>query len=131
MIRYIIDAEDLHTAPDKIDAIKNALRPENLHQLRSFLGLVNYYGKFLSALSTTTHPLNHLMQANHQWRWSDDCETAFKKLKEQLCARPILTHYDPKLSLKLARDRCITIWGRCSNCLHWTKINVYCTRISA
>ena len=101
---YIIDAEGLHTAPDKIDAIKNAPRPENLHQLRSFLGLVNYYGKFLPALSTTTHPLNQLMQADQKWKWSDNCETAFNKLKEQLCANPVLTHYDPTLPIKLTCD---------------------------
>ena len=65
---YIVDAEGLHTAPDKIDAITNAPKPKNLHQLRSFLGLVNYYGKFLPSLSTTTHPLNQLMQANRKWK---------------------------------------------------------------
>ena len=101
---YIVDAEGLHTAPDKIDAIRNAPRPENLHQLRSFLGLVNYYGKFLPLLSTTTHPLNQLMQANQKWKWSEDCEIAFTKLKEQLCSKPVLIHYDPSLPLKLACD---------------------------
>ena len=44
---YTVDAEGIHTASDIIDAIRNAPRPENLHQLRSFLGLVNYYRKFL------------------------------------------------------------------------------------
>ena len=43
---YIVDAEGLHTAPDKIDAIRNAPRPENLHQLRSFLGLVKIMRSF-------------------------------------------------------------------------------------
>ena len=38
---YIIDAEGLHTAPNKIDAITNAPKPKNLHQLRYYLGLVN------------------------------------------------------------------------------------------
>ena len=45
-VKYLVDAEGLHMAPDKIDAIKNAPRPENLLQLRS----LNYYGKFLPAL---------------------------------------------------------------------------------
>ena len=101
---YIVDAEGIHTAPDKIDAIRNAPRPENLHQLRSFLGLVNYYGKFLPSLSTTAHPLNQLTQANHKWKWSEDCEIVFTKLKEQLCSKPVLIHYDPGLPLKLACD---------------------------
>ena len=99
-----MDAEGLHTAPDKIDAITNAPRPKNLHQLRSFLGLVNYYGKFLPSLSTTTYPLNQLMQANYKWKWSKECDEAFKKLKEQLCCKPVLIHYDPILPLKLACD---------------------------
>ena len=101
---YIVDAEGIHTAPDKIDAIRNAPRPENLHQLRSFLGLVNYYGKFLPSLSTTAHPLNQLTQANHKWKWSEDYEIVFTKLKEQLCSKPVLIHYDPGLPLKLACD---------------------------
>ena len=101
---YIIDAEGLHTAPDKIDAITNAPKPKNLHQLRSFLGLVNYYGKFLPSLSTATHPLNQLMQANDKWKWSQECDEAFKKLKEQLCCKPVLIHYDPSLPLKLPCD---------------------------
>ena len=89
---YIIDADSLHTAPDKVDAIKTPPTPENLHQLRSFLRLVNYDGKFLPALSTTTHPLNQLMQADQKWKWSEDYKIAFNKLREQLCANPVLTH---------------------------------------
>ena len=39
-----------------------------------------------------------------QLKWSEDCETTFNKLKEQLCANPVLTHYDPTLPLKLVCD---------------------------
>ena len=44
------------------------------------------------------------MQATHKWKWSHECDEAFKKLKEQLCCKPILIHYDPSLPLKLACD---------------------------
>ena len=44
------------------------------------------------------------MQANQKWKWSEDCEIAFTKLKEQLCSKPVLIHYDPSLPLKLACD---------------------------
>ena len=44
------------------------------------------------------------MQANQKWSWSEDCETAFNNLMEQLCANPVLTHYDPTLPIKLACD---------------------------
>ena len=54
---HVVDAQGFHTSPNKIKAIKEAPQPTNQQQLRAFLGLVNYYGKFLSSLSTTTHPL--------------------------------------------------------------------------
>ena len=43
---HIIDAEGLHTSPTKIEAITQAPRPRNVKELRSFLGLINYYRSF-------------------------------------------------------------------------------------
>ena len=57
-----IDAEGLHVLPDKVEAIASAPKPQNIQELRSFLGLLNYYGKFIPNLSTTVHPLNCLLQ---------------------------------------------------------------------
>ena len=56
---YRVDAEGLHTSTEKVKAIMEAPQPKNQKQLRSFLGMVNYYGRFVPALSTTTHPLNN------------------------------------------------------------------------
>jgi len=56
-----VDAQGLHTAPDKIQAITDAPNPNDQQQLKAFLGFVNYYGKLLPLLSTTTHPLNHII----------------------------------------------------------------------
>ena len=50
-------------------AIRNALRPENISQLRSFQGLVNYYRIFLPNLSTVLGPLNELLQGEKTWNW--------------------------------------------------------------
>jgi hypothetical protein len=47
---HIIDRDELHKTPDKIQAITNAPKPENVTQLKSFLGLVNYYGKIVILL---------------------------------------------------------------------------------
>ena len=99
-----MDAQGLHTSPDKVKAIKEAPRPTNQQQLRAFLGLVNYYGKFLPSLSATTHPLNQLLQNNSKWIWSKACETAFQTPKKQLSSKPVLAHYDSSLPLKLECD---------------------------
>ena len=76
----------------------------NQQQIRAFLGLVNYYSKFLPSLSTTTHPLNQLLQHNSKWTWSKDCEAAFQTLKQQLSSEPVLAHYNSSLPLRLACD---------------------------
>ena len=58
---YVVDKEGLHATPAKVEAITKAPEPRNVHELRSFLGLVNYYGKFIRHLSTLIQPLNHLL----------------------------------------------------------------------
>ena len=67
---YIINAEGLHATPAKIEAIANAPQPRNVQELRSFLGLVNYYGKFIQNMSTVAHPLNNLLRHSTSWNWS-------------------------------------------------------------
>ena len=59
---YRIHVQGLHAIKKKVGAICNALAPESQQQLTSFLGMVNYYAKFISNYSTITHPLNKLMK---------------------------------------------------------------------
>ena len=101
---YIIDAKGLHATPKKIEAIVNAPQPGNVQELRSFLGLVNYYGKFIQNMSTPAHPLNNLLRHSTPWNWSQECETAFQQLKQKLASADVLVHYDPNLPLRLACD---------------------------
>ena len=101
---YRVDADGLHTTTEKVEAILNAPHPTDVRQLRSFLGLVNYYGRFVPDLATTAHPLNDLLKLETKWKWTDECEAAFCKLKEQLASTSVLAHYDVHLPLKLACD---------------------------
>ena len=90
--------------PEKVAAIVEAPEPHNVGQLRAFLGLVNYYGKFISQLSTLVHPLNQLLCKHARWRWTQGCRRAFKELKDRLASAEVLTHYDQGLPLKLDCD---------------------------
>ena len=99
-----IDADGLHKSPDKVTAVAEAPRPENVTQLRSFLGLVNYYHRFIPNYSTVVAPLNELLQDKVTWEWSDAHELAFQKVKDILASDQVLCHYDPALPLKLACD---------------------------
>ena len=99
-----IDRHGLHKSPEKVEAVLKAPRPRNVAEVRSFLGLVNYYNRFFPNLSTVVHPLNQLLESNHQWKWTEQCETAFHNVKEMITSEQVLTHYDPKLPLRLACD---------------------------
>ena len=101
---HIIDRDELHKTPDKIQTITNAPKPENITQLKSFLGLVNYYGKFLPDLATVLNPLHRLLHKGQQWKWDQSCEDAFRKVKELVTSEQVLTHYDPEKPIKLAFD---------------------------
>ena len=99
-----VDANGIHTSDRKVEAVQQAPIPKNTQQLKSFLGLVHYYGKFIPHLSALLHPLNQLLKANTTWFWSDSCEQAFQEAKQKLASAPVLVHYDPSLPLRLAGD---------------------------
>ena len=99
-----IDRHGLHKSLEKVEAVLKAPRPCNVAELRSFLGLVNYYNRFLPNLSTVVRPLNQLLENNHQWKWTEQCETAFYNVKEMITSEQVSTHYDPSLPLRLACD---------------------------
>ena len=99
-----IDGEGLHTTPRKVEAVQLAPTPRNQKQLRSFLGLLQYYGKFIPNMSTTLNPLNALLRKDTKWKWSAEAEKAFKQAKELLTSATVLAHYNPGLPLRLAAD---------------------------
>lgn len=101
---YRIDKHGLHTMPDKVAAISEAPSPQNVKELRAFLGLVNYYGKFLRDLSTINQPLNRLLGQGVPWCWNKACAQAFEQLKVKLASAEVLAHYDPEQPVKLDCD---------------------------
>ena len=101
---YIVDKDGLRTTPAKVEAITSAPEPRLVHELRSFLGLVNYYGKFICHMSTVTQPLNQLLCKGVPWKWTKRCQQAFQELKGQLASTVVLVHYHPDLPLKLDCD---------------------------
>ena len=75
-----------------------------MHQLKSYLGLLTYYGKFLPNLSTHLAPLYELLRQKVEWKWKSAQEKSFCKSKQLLTSSQLLVHFDPKLALTLACD---------------------------
>ena len=59
--------------PRKIQAIVEWSTPKTVLELRSFLGLANYYRQFIEGYSKKTTPLSDLLKKNQRWEWFVDC----------------------------------------------------------
>ena len=85
-----IDKKGRHKTQEKIEAVASAPRPENVSQLRSFLGLVNYYNRFWPNASTVLHPLHQLLEQNSVRQWTEQCNQAFTKAKRMITSEQVL-----------------------------------------
>ena len=99
-----ISVSGLQPTDGKVKALKDAPVPHNVSQLKSFLGLLNYYGKFIPRLSTLLAPLHRLLQKKSTWTWGPEQQGAFDRVKGILTSDSVLAHYDPSKPLILACD---------------------------
>ena len=99
-----IDASGLHPVAEKVRAIDEAPAPRNVQELRSYLGLLTYYSKFLQNMSTVLAPLYRLLRNDVKWSWGKQEAKAFKASKKLLTSSALLVHFDPTLKLVLACD---------------------------
>ena len=68
----------------KIKVVQNYPRPKNAKEVRQFLGFANFYRKFIFKYSFIAHPLNSLLRREAVFKWTDECQAAFDKLKDAL-----------------------------------------------
>ena len=101
---HMISKNGLSPDPAKVEAIKNARVPNDKTQLRSFLGAVNYLGKFMPNLSNEMQPLNNLLKNDVQWIWSSTQDKAFKTVKDKISDSTMLSYYDSRKGLTLEND---------------------------
>ncbi|KAL5502973.1 hypothetical protein EMCRGX_G009841 [Ephydatia muelleri] len=76
----------------------------NITQLRAFLGMVNYYHRFLPNLSHKLAPLHWLLQKGVKWEWTEDCTQVFQDVKLLMASETVLTHFKRALAVNLACD---------------------------
>ena len=101
---HVIDAQGLHPSQSKIKAIRDAPSPTNITELKSFLGLLNYYHKFLPNLSTVLSPLHCLLRKDETWKWTQRQENSFVQAKGLLHSSSLLVNYDRNKPLIISCD---------------------------
>ena len=103
-LRHIISSKGIHPTNEKIEAIAQARVPQNVDELRTFIGIIVYYCKFIPDMSKLCAPLYYLLREGVEWNWTKECQAAFQSIKSVPTSEQVLVHYDPKQPLILACD---------------------------
>ena len=85
-------------------AVHQAADPTNVAELKSYLGLLTYYNRFLHNLAATLAPLYQLLKPNVAWKWNKERKDAFEGSKRLWTSTKGLTHFDPAEEIVLACD---------------------------
>uniref|UniRef100_A0A182VPQ4 Reverse transcriptase domain-containing protein n=1 Tax=Anopheles minimus TaxID=112268 RepID=A0A182VPQ4_9DIPT len=101
---HTITSNGIHPIESKVEAIVKVPRPENISQLQAYLGLLNYYHRFLPSVSTVLYPLYQLLRKEKKFEWTKSCNESFEKSKRLICENRMLVPYDPDKPLVLQVD---------------------------
>ena len=89
---HVISAEGVLPNPDNVKKLASWPIPRSVKEVRSFLGLGNYYRRFVRNYSALVKPLTELTKKNKTFRWDDDCQKAFTTLKDVLMGPEIMAY---------------------------------------
>ena len=101
---HLIDQTGIRPDPDKTSAIAEMPTPQNLSDLRRFMGMINQFGKFSSKLAELTEPLRQLLSKKNSWSWGHPQDQAFAKVKLELMKPTVLALFDVNADLKVSAD---------------------------
>ena len=87
---HVILAKGVSVDPQKIEAVVNWKPPKNVSEVRSFLGLVGYYRKFVEGFSRIAAPLTKLTRKDVKYDWVDAWQQSFEELKGRLISALVL-----------------------------------------
>ncbi|WMV29593.1 hypothetical protein MTR67_022978, partial [Solanum verrucosum] len=87
---HVVSKEGVMVDPQKIEAVKNWVRPSYVTEVRSFVGLARYYCRFVKNFASIATHLTDLTKKEIPFKWTEKCEESFQKLKTLLTIAPIL-----------------------------------------
>ena len=94
VLGHIVSKTGMEVDPSKVKIIKELDYPKNLKQIRSFLGHVGFYRRFIQNFSKIAKPLTEFLEKDKEFHLSNDCVIAFDQLKKMVCEAPILQSPD-------------------------------------
>lgn len=101
---HIIQNNSIRPLKDNLISIRNFPTPKTQKNVRQFLGKINFYNKYVKDNAIILDPLHNLLRKNQQFKWTDDCQASFDRIKDLLCRQPILAIFDQKLPINIYTD---------------------------
>ena len=105
---HIVSEDGIQPDPAKAQVINDWTEPKDKKELMSFLGLAQYFAKFIKGYSVLTVPLTNLLRKDIPWEWTDKHKFAFAAVKHVLTEAPVLALPNPDLPFELVTDACGT-----------------------
>ena len=87
---FVVSSQGVEADEGKTKAVREWAAPQNVSQVRSFLGLVGFYCRLVKDFSTIAAPINELMKKGVAFKWEAAQEKAFQELKDKLTSAPLL-----------------------------------------
>ena len=103
---HVVSGQGIRMDPQKIGSIKDLPSPTNVTEIRSFIGAASYYRRFVKDFSKIAEPLTRLTKDKVEFKWTEEQQEAFEKIKQCLITQPVLCHYNPALPIELRTDAC-------------------------
>ena len=101
---HIVSVEGIRVDPATIEAVANWKSPQNVTEVRSFLGLAGYYRRFVRGFSVIASPLTKLVKKGIKFEWTEKCQNNFEQLKGMLVEAPVLTRPTSRKEYTLYSD---------------------------
>ena len=105
---HIVSSSGITADPSKTSKVSTWPVPTCRREVQQFLGLANYYRRFIKDFASIAKPLHHLTEKNVKFEWTPSCQEAFELLKSKLTSPPVLAHPDFQLPFILDTDASAT-----------------------
>ena len=100
----VIGPNGIEMEEEKVDGVLSWPEPKNVKDVRKFLGLANYYRRFIKDFTQVARPINVLTRKDIKWQWGVEQQKAFDKLKRVFTTKPVLAALDLDKEFRVEAD---------------------------
>jgi len=100
----VIGPSGIEMEKEKVDGVLSWPKPKNMKDIRKFLGLANYYRRFIKDFARVARPINMLMRKDMKWQWREEQQKAFDELKRIFTTKPVLAAPDLDKEFRVEAD---------------------------